>query len=153
MAAEECKEWLVQQATKKYFDLILNDDGNIIGEGKLITLDEIDERLEKLTYPERVMLRKHFKLEVTDLGIDESKHVHSMDLFKFINKKIQEDMLEPSIKNNMQGWTSEIQEAFGYYSDLTKQIDGKTAIVGISPITDEARKFVEDKAPKEDGSK
>lgn len=149
---EECKEWLVQQATKEYFDLILNNDGNIIGEGKLITLDEIDERLKKLTYPERVMLREHFELVITDYGLDENKYVYSIDLFEFINEEMKKKMLEPSIKNNMQGWTTEIQEAFDYHDDLTKQINGKIAIIGISPITDEAKKLIKDNETKEDKS-
>lgn len=71
--------------------------------------------------------------------------VFGTELFDFINKKVQENMLEPSMKKNMIGWVDAVKATFEVYT-LNKRINGKKAFVGIKAKTDEAEAIVKNKS-------
>lgn len=148
---EECKEWLVQQATLKYIELKWHKDQVPIisnhkqGEG-ILTADEIMDRLFRLTYPEQYMLDKHFEIQyIDDNQIDVDVGVYSKDLYTFINKEIKQAILEPTISSNLINWETEVQKAFELKTTtFSTRRNNKTYYCGIVPKSDKAIEFFAD---------
>ena len=146
LVTNECKQWLVQQATKKYIEMELDKSSKPID---IISPEEKMERIEKCTYPERYFIKKHFHITYDDTGrVDQSiDYVAVSDMHKFIYDKICEDMIEPTIrKDNDQTFIIELKKALNIDSNMKAGYrDGyDVKLYGVEPSTPEADEFFDE---------
>lgn len=144
---DNCKQWLVQQATKIYFGNKMHKSRTPIN---FISDEEKEERVKKCTYPERYFLQEHFEVVYNDDGtsIDkDTKYYITYDqIHTFINNVIYNEMYESTISiGNKQTFIREFKIAMSLPNSYnTKNIYGNTIFWGIRPISDEAIEFLEE---------
>lgn len=138
LITDECKQWLVQQATKTYIELELDKKSIPIPS---ISAEEKQNRIEKCTYPERYFVKEHFAPIYDDKGkIDQEESVTYTEMHTFIHNYLLDKMLEPTIKmGNSQTFIKEVKEALNLPSEYhTKTRNGEVIFVGIKPKSIEA---------------
>ena len=150
LVTDECKQWLVQQATKKYEELKLGESSKSID---IITPEEKMERIEKCTYPERYFIKKHFRMEYDERGHPDENidDVTVNDMHKFIYDIICENMIEPTIrKDNDQSFIIELKKALNIDSNMRAGYRSGLDIrlYGVEPCSDSAKEFFENLGEK-----
>ena len=140
---QNCLEWLVQQATKVYHDLGLHIHQDEIG---IISEEEKLRRIDLTTFPEECFLQKHFEIAYTvDMNgyetIDNNEYLYADDIFDFLNKQIDEHMLEKTNGGNIYELTKSIQKVFNLrgYNIITK--NRLNAFPALVPASKEAIEF------------
>ena len=138
LITDECKQWLVQQATRTYIELELDKKSIPIPS---ISAQEKQNRIEKCTYPERYFVKEHFAPVYDDKGkIDQEESVTYTEMHTFIHNYLLDKMLEPTIKlGNSQTFIKEVKEALNLPSEYhTKTRNGEVIFVGIKAKSVEA---------------
>lgn len=137
---DNCKQWLVQQATKVYKELELDKKSAPI---LCISTEEKMDRIEKCTYPERYFMKEHFEVvyDVESKGIDlKINYLPIQKVQEFIAKEISDNMIEATVrKDNYQTFLAESKKAFDFDGAIAQRFDDGMHFVGIQPKTEKAK--------------
>lgn len=142
-----CQQWLVQQATKIYFENHMHQNRLPIS---FISDEEKQSRIKKCTYPERYFIPEHFEIVYDDNGrvvdSDDSRYYITYDqMHTFINDEIHNNMYETTIQiGNKQNFIKEFKKALSLPSSYnTIQRYGDTIFYGVRPISEKAIEFMD----------
>lgn len=147
LITDECKQWLVQQATKTYVKLELDKKSKSID---VISPEEKMDRIEKCTYPEQYFIKKHFHItydDVTGRPDERIDYVAVSDMHKFIYDEICDNMIEPTIRrDNDQTFIIELKKALGIESHMKAgRRDGRDVkLYGVEPTTEKANEYFDE---------
>ena len=141
LITDNCKQWLVQQATKLYVKYNLDVEAKPI---PTISDEEKMNRVEKCTYPERYLIGHHFDVAYDEHGkLDKSESISYTEMHNFVHQCILDEMLEPTVKvGNSQTFSIMVKNALkvsdGYHGRMEK---GELMFDGVIPKSDEAIKY------------
>lgn len=144
---DDCKRWLVQQATKTYIELGLNSKSKSFSPK---TNEEKMHKIHMCTFPEEYFLKKHFDIVYQNGYVDMADDKLILeDVQNFVYDKISEKMLEATIrKDNSQTFSIAVKNAFNVnqssYIVYSRLPDGKNHMNGLVPKSKEAIKYFED---------
>ena len=141
LITDNCKQWLVQQATKLYVKYNLDVEAKPI---PTISDEEKMNRVEKCTYPERYLIGHHFDVAYDEHGkLDKSESISYTEMHNFVHQCILDEMLEPTVKvGNSQTFSIMVKNALkvsdGYHGRMEK---GELMFDGVIPKSDEAIEY------------
>lgn len=134
-----CQQWLVQSAIEEYKAQCLDKKAIPIGQG-VITDAQKSARLEMCTYPEQFFIKKHFEIAyIGDETIDNNELIKYSDMFAFIKRCIDKNMVEGTCKESASNmFIGEVNTALKLENHRTKTINGEYHFTGIVPKSKEA---------------
>lgn len=136
-----CQQWLVQAAIEEYKNQELDKSSIPI---QSLSEAQILERLEMCTYPEQFFIKKHFQICYIDEDtIDDEQLLRYSDMFTFIRKCINDNMVESTCKESASNmFIGEVNKALKMPDGhRTRNIHGEYHFVGIEPKSEEAIDF------------
>ena len=136
-----CQQWLVQAAIEEYKNQELDKSSIPI---QSLSEAQILERLEMCTYPEQFFIKKHFQICYIDEDtIDDEQLLKYSDMFTFIRKCINDNMVESTCKESASNmFIGEVNKALKMPDGhRTRNIHGEYHFVGIEPKSEEAINF------------
>lgn len=142
LITDNCKQWLVQQATKLYVKYNLDVEAKPI---PTIPDGEKRNRIEKCTYPERYLIAKHFDVAYDEHGkLDKVESISYTQMHNFVHQCILNEMLEPTIKvGNAQTFSKTLKDALkvpdSYHAKTER---GEVIFEGIVPKSDLAMESI-----------
>ena len=137
-----CQQWLVQSAIEEYKAQGLDKESIPIGKD-VITDAQKSARLEMCTYPEQFFIKKHFEIAyIGDETIDNNEMIKYSDMFAFIKRCIDKNMVESTCKESASNmFIGEVNTALKLENHRTKTINGEHYFTGIVPKSEEAIKY------------
>lgn len=134
-----CQQWLVQSAIEEYKAQGLDKKAIPIGKD-VITDAQKSARLEMCTYPEQFFIKKHFEIAyIGDETIDNNEMIKYSDMFAFIKRCIDKNMVESTCKESASNmFIGEVNTALKLENHRTKTINGEYHFTGIVPKSEEA---------------
>ena len=152
LVTDECKRWIVQQATKTYIKLGLDKNAEPIPS---ISQQEKIRRIEKCTFPERCSIKEHFEIQYDDMGdLDvTSNYLSIKEVHNFIYNDIRDNMIESTIaQDNHQTFIMEIKEALELPKEYhTTKYAGSYYAHGIIPKSEKAKELIKQYHITEEG--
>lgn len=144
LVQDSCQQWLVQEATKVYLKQELHKSNKPIN----FTDAKKEERLKMCTFPERYFLEKHFQAAyIEGQTIDNDEQISYDDLFNFISRCINHNMLEATIKqDSYTAFSNVVKKALKLPSSHnTRTIEGVMTFTGIVPKSDAAIEYFKER--------
>ena len=95
------------------------------------------------TYPEQFFIKKHFEIAyIGDETIDNNEMIKYSDMFAFIKRCIDKNMVESTCKESASNmFIGEVNTALKLENHRTKTINGEHYFTGIVPKSEEAIKY------------